>query len=299
MAKNANDYILMTDSCVDLPDEIAKNMGLIVQPLSVRVNETDYTNYLDGREISPEDFYKLVDQRAKTQTSQVTLMQFVETMEPYLIEGKDILYIAFSSALSGTYSSAVQAKLELEERYPNNNIVIIDSTCASLGQGLLVTYAYSLKDKGESIHNVAKWVEENKIRISHLFTVDDLHHLKRGGRLSSMKAFIGTIIRVKPLLHVNSEGKLTVFGKAKGRRSSIEALVERIVSTIDKQKEQMVYISHANAYEDALLLKEMIKEKLNIDNVLINFIGPVIGSHTGSGTIAVFYLGTDRIENPE
>lgn len=294
-----NDYIIMTDSCVDLPSELAKKMGLVVLPLSVKIEEKVYYNYLDEKEITFKSFYDALRNKAKTQTSQATPAQFLELMKPILDAGKDILYIAFSSALSGTYNSSLIAKEELEPLYPNQKIILVDSLCASMGQGLLVTYAYKEKVKGKSLEEVAKWVEDNKINISHLFTVGDLNHLRRGGRLSPIKAIIGTILRVKPLLHVSSLGKLTVVDKSRGRMSSLDDLVNRMISSIDHPEGQTVYISHGDCLEDALYVKKQIMEKLPIKDFAINYIGPVIGSHSGLDTLAIFYIGHDRIGNDE
>ncbi|MDD4000750.1 MAG: DegV family protein, partial [Bacilli bacterium] len=255
-----------------------------------------YVNYLDEREISFSDFYKELREKKRTKTTQANPEDFVLKMRDFLKAGKDILSISFSSALSGTFNSSRLAKEELKEEFPNRKIVLIDSLSASMGQGLLLTYAANLRKSGKSLEEVALWVEENKLKLCHLFTVDDLNHLRRGGRLSSISAIIGTILRVKPLLHVSSEGKLTVEGKARGRQLAINQLFERMVATIVSPEEQIVYISHGDCLEDALLLKEKILETLPVKEVFINFIGPVIGSHSGPGTLAVFYLGNDRFE---
>jgi len=294
-----NDYIIMTDSCIDLPNKMAEEMELSVIPLSVRVDEKDYTNYLDEREITFKEFYRLLRAKAKTSTSQANPIAFIEAMTPILESGKDVIFIGISSALSGTFNSSLQAKEELKEKFPDRKIILIDSISASMGQGLLVTYAYRLKQEGKSIDEVAKWVEENKIKLSHLFTVDDLNHLKRGGRLSPVKAMVGTIMRVKPILHVSSLGKLTVQGKARGRQSAIAALVDRMAETIEKPEGQTIYISHGDCEEDALKAKELIINRLPIKDVVIGYIGPVIGSHSGPSTLAIFYLGNERAESDD
>jgi DegV family protein with EDD domain len=291
-----NDYVILTDSCCDLPDELVKRLELDYLPLTVKIEDKSYTNYLDEREISFRDLYKDLREKKKTRTSQANPEDFIQKMRPYLEKGKDILSISFSSALSGTYNSSRLAREELLEAFPSRKIIVIDSLSASLGQGLLLTYAAEMKKQNRSIEEVAAWVEENKLKISHLFTVDDLNHLRRGGRLSFIPAIIGTILRVKPLLHVSSEGKLTVEGKARGRQSSINELFERLVETIDNSVGNKVYISHADCLEDAEYLKEKILKSLPMKEVIINYIGPVIGSHSGPGTLAVFYLGNDRLK---
>ena len=215
-------------------------------------------------------------------------------MAKYLKEGKDILSISFSSALSGTYQSAVVARNELLKEYPERKILTIDSMCASMGQGLLLTYAGKMAKAGRSLEEVATWVEDNKQSICHLFTVGDLNHLKRGGRLSAGKAFIGTLIQLKPMLHVDSKGKLVPIAKARGRRLAMNQMVDRLVQTITNPAEQLIYISHADCIEDALYVKEQILKQIDVKEVLINYIGPVIGAHSGLGTLALFYIGKER-----
>lgn len=289
-----NDYVLFTDSCVDLSDELAKTMELKVMPLTVHVEGKSYLNYLDEREITATKFYQLLREKKQSMTSQANTQQFIDEWVPLLEEGKDILYIGFSSALSGTYNSAVLAKNELMENYPQRKIITIDSKCASMGEGLLVTYAYRLKKEGKTIEEVENWVEENKTNICHLFTVGDLNHLKRGGRLSYSKALLGTILRVKPLLHVSLDGKLVQTGMTRGRKSALDAMIERMFCTIINPKGQTVYISHGDCLEDAEYVKKEIMNRMPIEDVVINYIGPVIGSHSGNGTLAIFYFGKDR-----
>lgn len=291
-----NDYIIMTDSCVDLTHKMAEKMELKVIPLAVNIQGKAYYNYLDEREITSRRFYNLLKEHILTSTSQVNPNEFIEFMKPFLDAGKDILYIGFSSALSGTYNSAVQALDELNPLYPDRKIITVDSLCASMGEGLLVTYAAELKKSGKTIDEVAAWVEQNKTKLCHLFTVGDLNHLRRGGRLSYSKALLGTLLKVKPLLHVNVEGKLVQTGKTRGRQSSLRMLVDRMVETIVNPKEQTIFISHGDCYEEAMEVKKMIEESLPVKEIIINFIGPVIGSHSGLGTLAIFYLGEDRFK---
>jgi DegV family protein with EDD domain len=291
-----NDYIILTDSCIDLTNEMAKQMNLMVVPLIVTVEGKDYHNYLDEREITNKDFYQLLREHKMTSTSQVNSQSFIDVMTPILESGKDILSISFSSALSGTYNGARIASEELRETFPNRKIFAIDSLCASMGQGLLVTYAARLKKAGKTIEELAQWIEENKTNFCHLFTVGDLNHLSRGGRLSSTKAFLGTILRVKPLLNVSLEGKLEQTDKARGRRSSLDMMIARMVATITNPKGQTVYISHGDCLEDAVYVKQQIMDLLPINDIIINYNGPVVGSHSGVGTLAIFYVGKDRYE---
>ena len=289
-----SEYKIFTDSCIDLTSQMANELELTVTALSVTVDDKEYFNYLDGRQISNEDFYEELRQHKKTFTSQVNMARFIEDWEPTLAAGNDILSISFSSALSGTYQSSVQAKDTLLEKYPDRRIITIDSLAASMGQGLLLTYAAKLKKSGKSIDEVAKWVEQNKMNICHLFTVGDLNHLKRGGRLSSTKAILGTLLSIKPLLHVSPEGKLVQTGQVRGRKKSLIKMVETMIETIENPEGQIVYISHGDCLEEAENVKKLILEKLPVQEVIINYVGPVIGSHSGIGTLAIFYLGNDR-----
>jgi len=292
-----SEFIIITDSCIDLPDDLATELELAVIPLSVNVEGKVYRNYLDGREISTSHFYQLLRKNVIPTTSQVNPNEFVEIMEQYLQKEYDILYIGFSSALSGTYQSSLIAKEDLSKKYPERKIITVDSLSASMGYGLLVTYAARLKKQGRSLEEVASWVNENKLRLSHLFTVGDLNHLKRGGRLSSSKAFLGTIIRIKPLLHVDKEGRLIHVASTRGRKASLKKLVDRMAKTIECPEEQVVYISHGDCLDEVKDLKAKILERINVKEIIVNHVGPVIGAHSGVGTIAIFYLGTDRFDS--
>lgn len=287
------DYVILTDSCVDLTSEMVKEMGVEVIPLSINLGDKVYYNYLDEREITSKDFYQLLRDKKMPTTSQISPQSFLDFIEPFIQAGKDILSISFSSALSGTFQSSVIAREELLEKYPYQKIITIDSLCASMGQGLLVKYASDLRKEGKTIEEVATWVESNRTKVSHLFTVGDLNHLRRGGRLSYGRALLGSILMIKPLLHVNEEGKLVQTGIARGRKTSLKRMVERLAKTIDNP-DQVVYISHGDCLDDVLLFKEMLLEKVKVKDIVINYVGPVIGSHSGLDTIAVFYLGNDR-----
>lgn len=288
-------FIIITDSCVDLPAKIAEEFELVVIPLNLLVNNKVYNNYLDEREISFKEFYDLLRSNVIPQTSQINPSKFLEIFTPYLENDYDILSISFSSALSGTYQSSVIAKDELILKYPNRNIITIDSKCASMGQGLLLTYAANLKKNGHSLSEVAKWVEDNKTNICHLFTVGDLNHLRRGGRLSYAKALLGTILKIKPLLHVNIEGKLVQTSSTRGRKQALNLMVERMKNTIINPQEQTIYISHGDCEGEVIELVKIIKDEIGVKNIIYNYVGPVIGSHSGLNTVAIFYLGNDRV----
>jgi len=289
-------YQIVTDSCVDLPDSLAKELELEVLPLKVTVRAKEYANYLDNREIDPKVFYDLLRAQNTASTAQLNPNDFVEVFTPYLKEGKDILHLSFSSALSGSYNSALVAQKTLREEFKDRKIEIVDTLAASMGEGLLVTLAAKYKQSGKTLEEVKEYVEEIKLSVCHLFTVSDLGHLRRGGRLSASSLFLGNMLSIKPLLHVNLQGQLKVYGKARGRFKSLNSLVSRMVDTYDQDKNDFIYISHGDCLEDAIYVRDQIKEKLGLvdEQFLINHIGPVIGAHSGVNTLALFYLGNER-----
>ncbi len=289
-------YKLFTDSCIDLPDQLAKRLEIEVLPLKVTVKGKEYSNYLDNREITPEQFYNLLREQNTASTAQLNPHDFIEKFTPVLDEGFDILYISFSSALSGTYNSSIIAKKELEEKYKTSKIEVIDSLSASMGQGLLVTLAANKKLQGLSIDELVKYVNDIKLDISHLFTVSDLGHLRRGGRLSASSLVLGNLLNIKPLLHVNTLGELKVYGKARGRFKSLNNLISRMEETFDKERNEIIYISHGDCLEDAIYVRDNIIKKFGLkeESFLINPIGPVIGAHSGVNTLAIFYIGNER-----
>ena len=289
-----NDFIIMTDSCCDLPAQIADTLELSVLPLSFTINGKEHFNYLDNRDISSEYFYRLLREGTQCTTSAANATAFLSAMEPILEQGKDILCICFSSALSTTCASAQMAAKELALKYPNNKIYVVDSLSASLGQGMLAYYAVQQKQNGKTIEQVYQWIEQNKLHLCHWFTVDDLNHLKRGGRISPAVAFVGSRLGVKPILHVDDTGHLVNVGKIKGRRASLSQLVEKLEETEVHIAEQTIFISHGGCQEDAELLAKMIRKQLPVKDIIISPIGPVIGSHSGPGTLAVFFFGTKR-----
>jgi DegV family protein with EDD domain len=289
-------YKLISDSCVDIPASLAKELELEILPLKVTVKGKEYANYLDNREIKPEEFYNLLREENTASTAQLNPNDFVETFTQFLNAGQDILYLSFSSALSGTYNSSIIAKKQLSEEYPERNIVCLDTACASMGQGLLVTLAARKKLAGESLDEVKNYVEGIKLDICHLFTVSDLGHLRRGGRLSASSLVLGNLLNIKPLLHVNLKGELKVYGKARGRYKSLNNLISRMEETFDKDRNEIIYISHGDCLEDAIYVKDACKDKLGLkeEQFLINHIGPVIGAHSGVNTLAIFYIGNER-----
>ncbi len=289
-----SDFIIITDSTTDLPFEYVKENNLVIVPLQYNINNKAYFNYLDEREQTFKEFYSLMREGKMSNTSQVNSEDFKEVYIKYLKEGKDILGISFSSGLSGTFNSLRLAVEELKEEFPERKIMVVDSLSASMGEGLLVHYAVNAKKEGKTLEEVHQLIENLKFKICHWFTVTDIDLLRRGGRVSGAAAFIAKTIKIKPVLNVNDEGKLIPRSKKIGRKPSLNELVERLEQTIDKSFKQTIFISHGDCLEDALYVKELI-EQLNVaDNYLLNYIGPVIASHAGPGTVAVFYVGEKR-----
>ena len=287
-------YEIVTDSCSDLTLDQVKEMKIDVIPLSVEIEGNVYKHYPDERQLKVNDFYDMLRDKKVAKTSLINVGEFLEFFEQKLKDGKDILYIAFSSALSGSYQSSVIARQELIEKYPERKIVIVDSRCASMGQGLLIWYAYQKALEGKSIDELGQWLEEHKLNIVHLFTVDDLGTLKRGGRLSGTAALLGSLLKVKSVLHVTDEGKLVPIKKARGRKTSLQTIVDIMKEKITNPKEQTIFISHGDDLSDAEYIKDLIIEQVGVKEVKFGIIGPVIGAHSGPKTIAVFFTGSQR-----
>lgn len=286
-------FTIVTDSSCDLPTALAEKLGIRVVPLSLFVDGKQYYNYLDGRDISYQDFYGQLAAGKMVTTSAVNMDRFKLVMESELLTGHDVLYIGFSSELSGTYNAGRMAAEELQAEYPNSTILTVDSLCASLGQGMLVYQAALQKAGGKSIQEVRDFCEETKRKVCHWFTVDDLHQLKRGGRISGATALIGTMLNIKPVLHMDDEGKLVSVTKARGRNGAIQTLVDEMAKTAIEPEKQTIFISHGNCYDDTKKLAELIHERFGCKSV-INFVGPVIAAHSGQGTLALFYIGAER-----
>ena len=288
------DYVLMTDSCCDLSASLAEELGIFVLPLSLELSGQTYHNYLDGREIGFSDFYNRIRAGETATTSAISVGIFEETMRPFLESGKDILCLSFSSALSTTYLSAVIAAGEMAESFPEAKIHVVDTLSASLGQGLLVYLCARKKQAGLDIDALRDYAEQTKGQVCHWFTVDDLNHLKRGGRVSATAALFGTMLSIKPVLHVDDQGRLIPVSKSRGRRASLTALVDRMEQTAVDPGTQTVFISHGDCPEDAQFVADEIRRRFGTEDIRINFVGPVIGNHSGPGTMALFFLGTER-----
>ncbi len=287
-------YVIVADSCMDLPPQVVEKLELRVIPLSVEIEDHSYFHYPDERELSVRDFYRMMRDKKVGKTSLISVGAFEVLFTDLVKEGLDILYIAFSSGLSGTYQSAMIAKDMVISQHPEARIEIVDSLGASMGLGLLVHTAGQQRLAGRTLDDVVAHAEATKLTINHFFTVDDLGTLKRGGRLSDVQAFLGTLLQVKPVLHVNNQGKLVPFVKAKGRRHSLQTIIDVMANYIIDPQSQTIFISHGDVTEDADFVAQKIKEKYQVADVLIHPIGPIIGAHSGPGTIAVFFYGRQR-----
>ena len=289
------EYVLMTDSCCDLPDQMAKDLQLEVLPLTMHMDGQDYPNTLDGAAISNEEFYRRIRAGKMATTSAVNVGQFEDAMSAILEQGKDILCISFSSALSTTYQSACIAAESVQAKYPEGRIRVIDSLSASLGQGLLMYLtAHKKLEENLTLDQLGDWVEENKLHVCHWFTVDDLNHLKRGGRVSGAAAFFGTMLNIKPVLHVDDAGHLIPMEKVRGRKASLDALVAHMEKDAVDPASQTVFISHGDCEADAEFVADEVRRRFGVQDIYINYVGPVIGNHSGPGTLALFFLGSRR-----
>ncbi len=288
------EYVIFTDSSADLSPERYEEYDVACLPLRFTIEGETYENLPDWSNFSADAFYGKLRAGEMSVTSQLNVHDFVQPFRKVLDEGKDIVYIGFSTGLSGTTNSARIAVKELREEYPQAHIAVVDTLAASLGQGLLVHLAVQKKREGLSADELVQWLNANRLNIAHWFTVDDLNHLKRGGRVSAATAMVGTMLNIKPVLHVDNEGHLVSVEKVRGRRQSLDTLVNRVGKTAIQPNEQTVFISHGDCLADAQYVEEQVKEKFGVKDVYINHVGPVIGSHAGPGVVALFFLATER-----
>lgn len=287
------EYVIVTDSSCDLPDRFVREWGLSVVPLTVQIGSDRFHN---SPEEAPDnhEFYTRVGNGEPVQTSAPNVEDYMSRFRPILEEGKDILYMGFSSALSAAWHNGTIAAEELKEEYPEATILTVDTLCASLGQGLMVDLALEQQRQGKTIEEVRDFVDEHKLNICHWFTVGDLNQLRRGGRLSAGKAILGNLLHIKPVLHVDNGGRLVPVDSVKGRRKSIEAMFQKMKESVRNPEGQRVYISHGDCLGDAEYLAGMIRRELPVDSVTIGYVGPVIGAHSGVGTLALFFVGNQR-----
>ena len=286
-----SNYRIITDSCADFPRDMIPSLDIDIVQLSLL--------FRGGELIDPSDdqiktMYDALRAGESASTSAVNPEGWKNAIEPVLASGKDALVMVFSSGLSTTYQSAVIAAQELAETYPDRTVKVVDTLCASLGQGLLVWYTCKKRDEGLSLEELYTWCEKNKMNLAHWFTVDDLMFLKRGGRISAATALLGTMLNIKPVLHVDDEGHLVSVSKCRGRKAALNALVKKLETDGIPGENETVFISHGDCLEDAQYVADQVKEKYGVKTVVIGYVGAVIGSHSGPGTVALFYLGKNR-----
>lgn len=285
-------YIISTDCMADLPASFIEKYNISLHPLYYLMGDTTY-NALDGA-LPEAEFYARM-RNGEMPTTMASNPEYIEqSFSKNIADGYDILHISFSSGLSSSYSNTAVTANEMQEQHPDSKIIVIDSLCASLGQGLLVYYACKKKEAGATIEETAAYVESLIPHICQHFTVDDLFHLHRGGRVSKATAIIGTIANIKPVLHVDEEGKLVNISKIRGRKRSLTALVDNMEKSVGSYENPVVFISHGDCLEDAEFVKNQIEERFGIHDFIINYVGSTIGAHSGPGTVALFFLGEQR-----
>ena len=286
-------YQIITDSSCDFTKEQYAALGLQYAPLTLLYKGEQYDSFTEESELKA--FYNGIREGELPTTSAVNPEGWASVMERVLSAGEDVLALCFTSGLSTTYQSAVIAAQELSEKYPHRKIRVVDTLCAALGEGLLVWHACRKRDEGLSMDAVADWVENNKLRLCHWVTVDDLDHLKRGGRVSATTAFVGGLLNIKPIIHVDNDGKLETVGKVRGRKAAMEYLVKQLVETGSTEDNETITIAHGDCPEDAAALEELVRKSCPyVKNVITGYVGGVIGAHTGPGVLVVFFLGDKR-----
>ncbi len=286
-------FDIITDSGCDMPAAYYERRNVVCVKLGFTMDNVNYEGE-SGEHIDEKTFYARLREGAMPTTYQVTGEMAKGYIEKSLKAGKDVLVVAFSSGLSGTAGSFIVAARELREKYPERKVFVVDSLCASMGEGLLLDYVCNKADAGASIEETAAYAEDLKLRICHFFTVDNLFHLKRGGRVSSATAIVGSILKIKPVLHVSDEGKLVSIGKCMGRKKALRDIVDRLLETADMDKDDPIFISHGDCIEDVEYVCSIVREKLPEVRIEVNYVGTVIGTHSGCGTVAIFCKGRKR-----
>ena len=291
-----NNYIISTSTTADLTEEYLASHDVSIIPLSYIIDDVEYPKP-DGTQHKIEEIYKMLREGVVIKTSMINAAAYEEYFRAFLNEGKDVIHVELSGGISGSAANAMVTAEKLRKEFPERKIIVIDSLCASRGLGLLVDYMLKLRDKGATIEEVADFAENNKLKLIHWFTVDDLDFLRRGGRVGSVTAFLGGMLKIKPVMNVNNAGKLIPLFKARGRKKSIIAMVDEMKKDIVNPDGQTVFICHGDCIEDAEFAKKLIMEAFpGITDVQIGYTGSVIGSHSGPGTLAIFYMGKGRFE---
>ncbi len=284
--------IIITDSCCDLSYDYITENNLEVIPFPFSIDGTDYVDDF-GSSLSYRDFYDQLRKGAIPSTSQISAFVFEQLFRKHVAEGNAVVYIGFSSALSQTFNNSVLARNIVLEESPDADITVIDSRSASVGLGAIVFYANELLKQGKSKDEIIEWIESNKLKFNHWFIIDSLEHLKRGGRISAASAAVGTMLDIKPLLNVDDEGKLNVIKKIRGRKKAIRELLDELKNIKDPEK-QTIFINHGDCIKDAEQLRDLVLREVNVKDVVINYIGPIIGSHTGPGMLCLVFMGDKR-----
>ncbi len=288
------DYVIITDATSDLPLDILEQLDIEVIPMDFEMGGRIYRHFPDSRDMGFHEFYDKVRAGQMPTTSQINGTTYISYFEPALKAGKDVLYICFSSGLSGTYQASLIAAADMAEKYPENRVICVDSRAATLGEGLLVYSAVQKKRDGMCLDDLVKWLENNRFHVCHWFTVDDLFHLRRGGRISSVAAVAGSALGIKPIVHVDNDGHLIPMAKIRGRKKALDELVTRMEKLSVCPKEQTAYIVHGDCLEDAKYVADLVKERLHVKDVVIHFVGPIIGTHTGPGIVGLIFFGTEK-----
>ncbi len=288
-------YRILTDSSCNLPEEMIDDLDLTIFPLTFMIDDVQYQSYLKGEKTDLKQFYTMMREGKVITTSLPNLQSADAMLREILDAGDDVLYIGFSSGLSGTYEAIDLLMKSLSPEYPDRTLLSVDSLAASGGEGLLVWHAAQLKNEDKDIHEVHQWLLDNRLHLAHWFTVDDLMFLFRGGRVSRTSAFAGSVLNIKPVLHVDDEGHLIPISKVRGRKKSLMALIDHMGQTADAPvSDQMVFITHGDCIEDAEFLADAIRERFGVTDIMINYVDPVIGAHSGPGTMALFFLASER-----
>ena len=287
-------YRIVTDSSANLTDELIDKYDIGIASLVFYSGNKEFTSYVKGVKTDLKQFYDMLRKKDALTTSCVNEATFIEVFEPTLQEGLDILYIGFSSALSATYISGEKAAAALRKKYPERKIITVNTLGASLGEGLLVLYAARMKEAGASMKEVQNWLEQNRLKLCHYFTVDDLFFLFRGGRVKKTSYLIANLVNIKPIMHMDDYGRLIPIGKVMGRKKSLNTIAEMVIRDIVDPEDQTICVSHGDCIEDVKYLKEKIEGKIKVKEWVINYVDPVVGAHSGPGTVAIFFLGNHR-----
>ncbi|MCL2637877.1 MAG: DegV family protein [Oscillospiraceae bacterium] len=289
-------FDIITDSASNLPKSYAEKNNIGIISLKYTLNDEEFDSYVEKEnDDSLKNFYQKMREKASTSTSNINAATFEARFTEVLEKGRDILYVSFSSNLSSSYSFAEITANQLKEKYPDRKIVVVDSLCVTYALGLLIHYIVKMRDDGKSMEELHEWLEANKKKMIHLFTVDDLVYLKRGGRINPATALVGTLLGVKPVMHVTNEGRLEKYDKVKGRKKSLSELVDKLAAMIVNPKEQTVAVVHGDCEDDADYVKKLIIEKTGVKEVITDYLSPVVGAHSGPGTIAMFFMGGERM----